>query len=93
MREAQAALALDFTAARQQLVDVEEALQAATVRAGLLREHTALFEQAFKLGERSLAELLRSQTLRHEAEVAVRQQRVALGLAHARLNQAQGILP
>ena len=93
LREAQAALALDFTAARQQLVDVEEALQAATVRAGLLREHTALFEQAFKLGERSLAELLRSQTLRHEAEVAVRQQRVALGLAHARLNQAQGILP
>ena len=40
-----------------------------------------------------LADLLRSRTLSHDAEVSVRQQRVALGLAHAQLNQVSGIIP
>ena len=93
LSEARAALDLDVEQARAQLVDAAVALEAALKRITVMREHTALFEKAFKAGERGLAELLRSQTLTHEAEVAVRQQEVALGLAHAQLNQALGILP
>ena len=93
LSEARAAIAIEQSQARSQLDYAREALQTATARAGLMREHTALFEKAFKQGERGLAELLRSRTLSHEAEVAVRQQRVALGMAHAQLNQVLGILP
>lgn len=93
LSEARAAIAIEQSQARSQLDYAREALQTATARVGLMREHTALFEKAFKQGERGLAELLRSRTLSHEAEVAVRQQRVALGMAHAQLNQVLGILP
>lgn len=93
LEETRTALMLDESQARSQVADAEEALRAANTRAGLLREHTTLFEKAFRQGERGLAELLRSRTLSHEAEVSVRQQRVALGLAHAQLNQVLGILP
>ena len=93
LSEARASIAIEQSQARSQLDYAREALLAATARAGLMREHTALFEKAFKQGERGLAELLRSRTLSHEADVAVRQQRVALGMAHAQLNQVLGILP
>jgi len=93
LSEARAALAIEQSQARGQLDYAREALQAASARAGLMHEHTALFEKAFKQGERGLAELLRSRTLSHEADVAVRQQHVALGMAHAQLNQVLGILP
>lgn len=93
LNEARASIAIEQSQARSQLEYAREALQTATARAGLMREHTSLFEKAFKQGERGLAELLRSRTLSHEADVAVRQQRVALGMAHAQLNQVLGILP
>ncbi|USX14515.1 TolC family protein [Oxalobacteraceae bacterium OTU3CAMAD1] len=93
LNEARASIAIEQSQARSQLEYAREALQTATARAALMREHTALFEKAFKQGERGLAELLRSRTLSHEADVAVRQQRVALGMAHAQLNQVLGILP
>ena len=93
LNEARAALVIEQSQARSQLDYAREALQTATARARLMHEHTALFDKAFKQGERGLAELLRSRTLSHEADVAVRQQRVALGMAHARLNQVLGILP
>jgi cobalt-zinc-cadmium efflux system outer membrane protein len=38
-------------------------------------------------------DMLRAQSVLYEAEVAERQQRVAVSLAHARLNQALGITP
>lgn len=91
--EAQAVVDTDLAVAREQLADARAALDAATARAALMREHTALFEQAFRLGEKPLADLLRSRALAHEAEVAVRQQRIALALAHSQLNQASGIVP
>lgn len=91
--QTEAALRLDLALAREQLAASEEALDAASARATLAREHTQLIEKAFRLGERGLAEMLRARTVLHEAEVAERQQRVAVGLAHARLNQALGILP
>lgn len=91
--QAEATVHADVELARQQLAAAEQALEAASMRAALMREHTQLIDKAFRLGERGLAELLRSQALSHEAEMGERQQRVAVGLAHARLNQALGIMP
>jgi outer membrane protein TolC len=86
-------LRAEIEQARQQLQTSQEALAAATARAALTREHTDLIGKAFRLGERGLGELLRAEALSHEADIAQRQQRVAVGLAHARLNQALGIMP
>jgi outer membrane protein TolC len=91
--QAEVMLKADIDLAREQLEAAKRSLEAASSRALLTRQHTELIEKAFKAGERGLADLLRSQALSHEAEVAERQQKVALGLAHARLNQALGILP
>lgn len=91
--QAEAMLKADIDLAREQLDAARKSLETASSRASLTRQHTELIEKAFKAGERGLADLLRSQALTHEAEVAERQQKVALGLAHARLNQALGILP
>lgn len=88
-RELHAAIEL----ARQQLSAAQQALDTASSRVLLTREHTALIAKAFRLGERGLADLLRSQALSHEADNAQSQQKVAVGLAHARLNQALGIIP
>lgn len=91
--QAQASAAAERELARRQLATARSALDAASERAAAMREHTQLIDTAFKEGERGLAELLRSRALTHEAEVAVRQRRVQLGQALARLNQALGILP
>ncbi|WP_338770505.1 TolC family protein [Massilia sp. METH4] len=91
--QTQAAVDMDLALARDQLANARAGLEAVTSRAAVLREHTALFEHAFRQGEKPLADLLRSRALTHEAEVAVRQQRIALALAHAHMNQASGILP
>lgn len=91
--EAQAMAGADLDVARERLANARAALDDATARAAALHEHTALFEKAFRQGERGLADLLRSRALTHEADVAVAQQQVALGHAHAQLNQALGILP
>lgn len=91
--QAEVVLRADVELARHQLAAAEQALETASSRAMLAREHAQLIEKAFRLGERGLAEMLRARTVLHEADVAERQQRVAVGLAHARLNQAFGILP
>lgn len=91
--QTEASVRADEGLAREQLATAERALEAAVQRTALTREHTQLTEKAFRLGERGLAELLRSQALSREAELGERQQRVAVGLAHARLNQALGITP
>ena len=91
--QAEAVVESDAALAQEQLRNAEAALASATGRADAMHEHRALIEKAFRLGERPLAEVLRSNALTHEADVAVRQQRVALGLAHAQVNQARGILP
>lgn len=92
-RQVETTLQTEINLAKQQLTMAHAALDTATQRAALTREHTQLIEKAFRLGERGLAELIRSQALSHEAEVAARQQQVAVGLTHARLNQALGIVP
>ncbi|MFN7835482.1 MAG: TolC family protein [Burkholderiaceae bacterium] len=92
-RQAESALQTDIDLARQQLAVTQEALDMASSRTVLALDHFQLIEKAFRLGERGLADVLRAQSLVHEADAAERQQRVAVGLAHARLNQALGILP
>jgi cobalt-zinc-cadmium efflux system outer membrane protein len=91
--QAEAVLQGDVELARKQLATAEQALGTATTRAALMHEHTQLIEKAFRLGERGLVELLRSEALSHEADVAVHQQQIAVGLARARLNQAFGVIP
>lgn len=91
--QVEATVRADTALAREQLATADQALEAAAMRADLMREHTRLIEKAFRLGERGLADLLRSKALSHEAEVGERQQRVAVGLARARLNQALGVMP
>jgi outer membrane protein TolC len=93
LAQAEAALRANIDLARQQLAAAKQGFDTATTRAELAREHAQLIEKAFRLGERGLAEMLRARTVLHEAEVAEYQQRVAVGLAHARLNQALGITP
>ena len=91
--QAEAVLQGEVGLARSQLALAGQALEAADTRAAVMHEHTQLIEKAFRLGERGLAELLRSEALTHEADVAVHQQQIAVGLARARLNQALGVLP
>lgn len=91
--QVEALLRAEVDLARQQLAASQQTLETASSRAALAREHAQLIEKAFRVGERGLAEMLRARTVVHEAEVAERQQRVAVGLAHARLNQALGITP
>ncbi|MBI3283324.1 MAG: TolC family protein [Burkholderiales bacterium] len=86
-------LAAGLALAQQQALAAEQALAFARERSALGREHSVHIEQAFRLGERGLAERLRAQALLHEAEAAQAQQRVALGLALSRLQQARGVLP
>lgn len=75
------------------LVHARAALEAATARVAAMTEHGQLTEKAFRLGERGLADVLRSRALIHESRVAQRQQEVAVGRAHAQVNQASGVLP
>jgi outer membrane protein TolC len=91
--QAEALLQGDIELARQQLAISQQALEAASTRASITHAHTELISKSFRLGERGLVDLLRSEALSHEAEVAVRQQQIAVGRAHARLNQALGISP
>ena len=69
------------------------ALEAHVDRARVAREAQAAIERAFRAGERGLPELLRLRAQTFEAEFARDTARERLGLAIARLNQAQGIEP
>lgn len=93
LARAQRQTASEAELSREQLQIALQGLESTTARAALTREHFALMQKAFKVGERGLAELLRSEALSHEAAVAYRQQVIAVDLAHARRNQALGILP
>lgn len=91
--QAGASVEAELIVARQRLDHARLGLEAASARAAAMREHTALFDRAFRMGELGLSELLRSRILSHDAQMAERQQRVAVGLAHAQLNQALGVTP
>lgn len=88
-----------FTLEYQRL-QAEQALQAADQLLDLARQQRAaarenldLIQKSFNLGESDLFTLLRARAAAFEAEQANNQQEIAQALAHARLNQAQGVLP
>lgn len=93
LAQTQAEVDAELALAKARFEDAAESLKVAEQRAAAASEHTRLFEKAFALGERPLPELLRSRIQTHEAQLAARQQRVALGQARAELNQALGIVP
>lgn len=71
----------------------QQQLALAQTRQSLSEDNGRLAQRAFDLGEADLPSLLRARTLQREADVAVKQQQVALELAVSRLLQAQGVLP
>lgn len=62
-------------------------------RHALARENHRLVKTAFDLGEKSLFEFQRVQSLLDTAALAASQASIELDRAHARLNQALGVLP
>jgi cobalt-zinc-cadmium efflux system outer membrane protein len=83
----------DLQTTRGALVRAAQQLETARTRATLLRERAQLIERSFKAGETPLPELLRAVNAAARADAALVRQRAALGLAHAQLQQALGVLP
>ncbi|URI09390.1 TolC family protein [Aquincola tertiaricarbonis] len=83
----------DTAAAREALRSAEAQLEAETTRARLLRERATLIDKSFRAGETPLPDQLRALAAAGQADSAVARQTAALGLAHARLQQALGLLP
>jgi len=70
-----------------------ESLAIAERRQEAAREAFALVRRAFELGEADLTTLLRAEDSAREANVALELRRLEQGRAHARLNQALGVIP
>jgi outer membrane protein TolC len=83
---AAAAAAAAWRSGERQLADAND-------RAALLRERAMLIDKSFRAGESPLPELLRALDAAAQADAALARQQAALGLAHARLQQAHGLLP
>jgi outer membrane protein TolC len=83
----------DLLLARSALQNAAQQLDATRDRAGLLRERARLIDASFKAGEASLPDLLRAANAAAQADAALARQQAALGLAHAQLQQALGLLP
>lgn len=86
-------LAAEAAAARSAVQAAEQQLGAARERAGLLRERSQLLDKSFRAGESPLPDVLRALAAAAEADAAAARQQAALGLARARLHQAQGSMP
>ncbi len=71
----------------------ERQVDAERQRVELLRERSGLIDKSFRAGESALPEFLRATASAAQAEAALASQRAALGLARARLNQVNGLLP
>ena len=83
----------DITVAREARQAARLQREAESARARLLRERATLIERAFQAGESPLPELLRALAAAAQADNALARQDAALGLAHARLQQAFGVMP
>lgn len=83
----------DLALARSALQSAAQQFDATRDRAGLLRERAQLVDASFKAGETSLPDLLRAANAAAQADAALARQQAALGLAHAQLQQALGLLP
>lgn len=97
---AQATLTQQRDRVEHELLETFEALQVqrrqavgSARRARLAQERLALIRTAFELGDISLTEHLRAAALATEAQTELARDLASLGLAQARHEQAQGILP
>ena len=79
--------------AEQALQAADQLLELAQQQRAAAQENLGLIQKSFDLGETDLFTLLRARASAFEAGQACMQQEIALALARARLNQAQGILP
>lgn len=79
--------------AEQALQAADQVLDLARQQRAAARENLDLIQKSFSLGESDLFTLLRARAAAFEAEQSYNQQEIAQALAHARLNQAQGVLP
>jgi len=86
-------LTTELGLARGQLQGAQAQARLETQRAALLRERATHIDKSFKAGESPLPELLRALSAAAQAEAASERQQALLGLAEARLQQAQGLLP
>lgn len=79
--------------ARSALDAAEEQLTSERNRTSMLQERTRLVSRAFRAGETSLPETLRTYGASTQAEASLARQQAAVGLARARLKQATGQMP
>lgn len=79
--------------AQSELTQVSEALALAETRAVLARDTQHWMEKAFKLGELDLPSLIRANTDKNDAELALARARIERSRALSRQNQAAGVLP
>ena len=86
-------LTAEFALATSQLQASEAQARLELDRAALLRERARLIDKSFRAGETSLPELLRALGAAALADTASARQQAAAQLAHARLQQALGLLP
>ncbi len=86
-------LATDLAQAQAALQVAQSRLQSDTARNALANERMALVRKAFDAGDTGLPELLRVMADTTAAQTNLDRSHAALGLARARLAQAQGITP
>lgn len=83
----------ELAAAREALRSARAQAETESARARLLRERADLIDIAYRAGEASLPDLLRARAAAAQADGASARLNTTLGLAHARLQQALGLLP
>lgn len=86
-------LEAELATAREALRSARAQAEAESARAQMLRERANLIDKSFRAGETPLPDLLRALAAAAQADSAAARQTAALGLAHARLQQALGLLP
>ena len=74
-------------------ITISTTTQDATRTVALAREHEALVERAFAMGEQSLVALLRSAALREDAQAETERAEIGVGLMRSRLAQVSGVMP
>ncbi|MEO6697506.1 MAG: TolC family protein, partial [Gammaproteobacteria bacterium] len=86
-------LAVEIKQTEQGYQMTQQALAITEAQQRLTAENVMLLQKSFDLGELSLVLLLQAKNSAFSAEQAYTQQKIALALSKARLNQAQGISP
>jgi cobalt-zinc-cadmium efflux system outer membrane protein len=86
-------LVADLATSRAALDAARHQLAAERERSSMLNERAMLIDKSFRAGESALPDLLRALAAAKQAEASLVRQQAALALAHARVQQALGVLP